>query len=91
MQIIAGGGCGWVQQKWRGAGGGVVMILLLLLQSLSLSTAPLWYTASVRARRTRKKVELAIIEGQMQFMQSPTPSTVPRAQKGQRFTAQAPT
>ena len=73
---------------WRGGGGGVVMILLL---PFSLSTAPLWYTASVRARRTMKKVELAIIEGQMQFMQSPTPSTIPRAQKGQRFTAQAPT
>jgi hypothetical protein len=42
-------------------------------------------------KKDRKKVELAIIEGQMQFMQSPTPSTIPRAQKGQRFTAQAPT
>lgn len=66
LDLLDANNRGWrvcVQQKWRGAGGGVVMILLLLLQSLSLSTAPLWYTASVRARKTGKRLSWRLLKG----------------------------
>lgn len=72
--------------------------MILLLLSFCYRRLPSGaQRACVRARKG-KRVELATIEGQMQFMQLLTdhpgpssPSTITRAQKGQRCAAQAPT